>query len=381
VKALRILRVYHSGVVDEYRERERGLQALGHEVTLVCPPYWQEGGSRVHGSPAADLRVRVIPVRGREHPILFWYASRAFRQVVRELQPDIVDLHEEPYSLSVAAALHAVRRERPAAKVCLYSAQNILKRYPPPFRQLEAIALARAAACYPCSTEAGDVLRAKGYAGPLHVIPLGVSVPEAGHRHAPGPVVAGFLGRLEPYKGAQVALEAVARARAQGGDVRLEVLGSGPQEGELRALAARLGIEASVHFAGAVPQDEALRRISDLDVVLIPSLTMPGWKEQFGRVAAQAMAAGVPVLASASGSLPEVVGDARMLAAEGDDAAFAAKLLELAGSSALRAELGAQGRARARALFAWDSVAEDLDRMYRQVLAGDATDWSYVRAA
>jgi glycosyltransferase involved in cell wall biosynthesis len=206
-------------------------------------------------------------------------------------------------------------------------------------------------------------------------------VPEAGHRHAPGPVVAGFLGRLEPYKGAQVALEAVARARAQGGHVRLEVLGSGPQEGELRALAARLGIEASVHFAGAVPQDEALRRISDLDVVLIPSLTMPGWKEQFGRVAAQAMAAGVPVLASASGSLPEVVGDARMLAAEGDDAAFAAKLLELAGSSALRAELGAQGRARARALFAWDSVAEDLDRMYRQVLAGDATDWSYVRAA
>ena len=244
MSALKVVRVYHSAVVDEYRQRERQLrEGFGHDVHLVCPPRWSEGGSVVEARAADDLPVHVVDVRGRRHPILFWYAQRRFRRILREVQPDVVDLHEEPYSLSVAVALRAVRAEVPQAKVCIYTAQNIYKRYPWPIRWLEARALRRADACYPCSTEAGEVLRRKGFEGPLHVIPLGTSIPAEQKRHEPGPTVVGFLGRLEPYKGAHIAMRAVAAARAAGADARLEILGAGTQEPELHALARDLGIE------------------------------------------------------------------------------------------------------------------------------------------
>src|SRR5205823_4802934 len=162
----------------EYRQRERMLRDRhGHDVHLVCPPEWSEGGSVVRAGPGADVPVHIVPVHGRRHPILFWYSPRSLRRILQELQPDAVDLHEEPYSLAVASALRVVRRAVPHAQVCVYTAQNILKRYPPPFRQLERRALSRVAAAYPCSTEAGDVLRAKGYAGSVHTIPLGVTMP------------------------------------------------------------------------------------------------------------------------------------------------------------------------------------------------------------
>ena len=73
--------------------------------------------------------------------------------------------------------------------------------------------MTRANACYPCSRDAGEVLRRKGFTGPLHVIPLGVTIPPEPKRHSAGPAVVGFLGRLEPYKGAHVALRAFADRR------------------------------------------------------------------------------------------------------------------------------------------------------------------------
>ncbi len=368
--AVRVLRVYHSAVVDEYRERERLLRSRhGYDVHLVCPPAWPEGASVVQAAPDAEIPLHVVAVRGRTHPILFWYASRAFRRVLRSVRPDIVDLHEEPYSLAAAAALPAVRREAPQARICMYTAQNILKRYPPPFRQLERRALAATAAAYPCSSEAGEVLRAKGFAGALHVLPLGVSLPPARGSENGGCLRVGFLGRFVPEKGAGVAVRAFA-AGADGLDAELELLGAGPQEAELRELCGQLGVAERVSFPGAVSQAEALERISSYDALLVPSLTTAGWKEQFGRVAAQALAAGTAVVASDSGSLPEVLGGCGELAREGDPEDFAAKLAALLRDPARRAQLGERGRRRAAEELSWERVADGFDRMYREVLAG-----------
>jgi glycosyltransferase involved in cell wall biosynthesis len=370
VSAIRVLRVYHSAVVAEYRHRERLLAARhGYEVHLVCPPSWPEGGSVVEAAPDPQVPVHVVDVRGRRHPILFWYATAALRRLLRELRPDIVDLHEEPYSLAAAAALRAVRADAPDARVCIYTAQNILKRYPPPFRQLEGRALATAAAAYPCSTEAGEVLRAKGFTGALHVLPLGVTVePEPEEPRADGALRVGFLGRLVPEKGADVAVRAFALA-GDGLDARLEVVGAGPQEQELRELAGRLGVGARVAFPGALSQQRALERIRGYDALLVPSLSTPRGKEQFGRVAAQALAAGTPVVASDSGSLPEVLGGCGELAREGDAEDLADKLGRLLRDPARRAQLAARGRRRAVEELSWERVADGFDRMYRQVLA------------
>lgn len=373
VSRIRVLRIYHSAVVDEYRQREALLRSEhGYEVQLVCPPAWSEGGSVVTASRETAFPVHVIDVRGRQHPILFWYAQQVLRRVLREFQPHIVDLQEEPYSLAVTMALRAIRMEVPTARVCVYTAQNIRKRYPPPFAQLERRAMASVDAAYPCSTEAGEVLRAKGFTGALHVLPLGVSLgPEPVPRHTGLPLTVGFVGRLEPYKGGELAVRAFGLAAA-GIDARLEFVGAGSDEAHLRALAADLGLGDRVDFAGPVPQDEALARIRDFDVLLIPSLTTSSWKEQFGRVAVQAMAAGTPVLASRSGSLAEVVGDAGVLAREGDVGDFSSELGRLLRDPAHRQAVAVRGRHRAENQFGWERVVDGVHRMYEEILATGA---------
>jgi glycosyltransferase involved in cell wall biosynthesis len=288
------------------------------------------------------------------------------------VQPEIVDLHEEPYSVAAGAALRAIRIELPEAKVCIYTAQNLLaRRYPPPFSWIEQRVLTAAGAAYPCSIEAGDRLRRQGFRGAIHVLPLGVSLPAAVDRE-PGVVRVGFVGRLEPYKGGLIAvrafLEAAARATAE---ASLEVIGNGSQAEAMRREVENSGTADQVVFTGALPQDETLRRIAKMDVMLIPSLTTPTWKEQFGRVAVQAMAAGAVVIASDSGSLREVVGDSGVLVPEGDEEALAAALQALLDDPVGLATLRDSGRRRAAERFSWEAVAAGADRMYRELGAAD----------
>jgi glycosyltransferase involved in cell wall biosynthesis len=362
-----VLRLYHSAVVGEYRERERWLREKhGWDVHVVVPPAWPEGGSLVPADGGRGVPVHVVPVRGRRHPILFWYAGRPLRRLLRELRPALVDVHEEPYSLAAWFAVRAVDAAVPGTPVCVYTAQNIHKRYPLPFRAFERRVLDRAGAAYPCSSEAGGVLRRKGFVGPIHVIPLGVSPVDA-EAARNGRLRVGFVGRLVAAKGAHVALEAFARA-ADGLGARFEVVGAGPQEPELRSLVARLGVADRVDFTGFVPQTEALARIAAFDLLVVPSLSTARWKEQFGRVAAQALAAGTPVLASASGSLAEVLGDAGVLAREGDVDDWSGKLRALLRDDSRRADLAVRGRERAAERFSWECVADRVDAMYREVL-------------
>jgi glycosyltransferase involved in cell wall biosynthesis len=107
------------------------------------------------------------------------------------------------------------------------------------------------------------------------------------------PLTLAFFGRYVPYKGLDRTLEALAHARAQGSDVRLVLIGSGPEEPRLRALAAELGLAEAVRFEGQVPYGPALfERLRDVHAALSTPL-----REDTPRSAFDAMARGLPVLA------------------------------------------------------------------------------------
>lgn len=364
---MRVVRIYHSAVVDEYRQRERLLRLRhGRDVHVICPPEWSEGGIVVRPTADDEVPVHVVEISGRRQPNLFWYRVGAVQDILRMVRPEIVDLHEEPFSAAAGGVLMAMRRAAPGAKLCIYTAQNLPKRYPPPFSFIERAVLRRAGAAYPCSTEAGDRLRQHGFKGAIHALPLGVTIPPLPQR-AEGPPRVGFVSRLEPYKGGMLALRAFAAA-ASTTDAVMEVVGAGPEEEAMRGEVRAAGLEERVTFTGAVSQAEALRRIGGMDVVLVPSLTTRTWKEQFGRVPAQAMAYGAVVIASDSGSLCEVVDDAGILVPEGDQEALSGALVGLLNAPERLAELGERGRRRAEARFSWEAVAYGMDAMYRQLM-------------
>ena len=95
-----------------------------------------------------------------------------------------------------------------------------------------------------------------------------------------------------------------------------------------------------IRFVDAVPHDDVPKLFAGADVLVSPSRDVPGWTEQFGHILAWAMAAGVPIVGSRCGAIPEVVGDAGILVPQNDAAAIADALSRL-GDKALCAKPGA----------------------------------------
>lgn len=360
----RVVRIYHSAVVGAYRTRDRELRASGVDLWLIAPRRWNEGGRDVCLEQAAEEEPWVNAARtvGR-HPYRFVYDPRPIARALRRHRPVILDVHEEPASLAVAEVLVLRRVFAPDSRVTFYSAQNIAKRYPLPFRWVERWALRTARAVYCCNTEAAEVLRAKGFLGDTPVIGLGVDVERFSPKGAVSrdEFVVGYVGRLERHKGVDVLLRALTLLP----DVKAVVVGAGPAQAQLQAQAAPLG--PRVRFLDFIAHDQLPELYRSFDVVAIPSRTTARWKEQFGRVAVEAMASGVPVVASSDGSLPEVVGDGGILVPSDDAEALAAAIGRLRDDDDLRAMYAASAYAQARR-YAWTAIAQRHRRVYEDVL-------------
>jgi glycosyltransferase involved in cell wall biosynthesis len=357
-----VLRISHSGVVTAWRERERQLRKNGADLTLVAATRWEEGGSMVDFVPEGDEFA--VPVRtvGR-HPNAFLYDPRPLWRLLGSDEWDLIDLHEEPFGLAVAEVLFLRWLRAPTVPFIVSSAQNIDKRYPPPFRWFERWALRRASGAYTCSAEAGAILRRKGLDGELAQLPLGVDVERfrpADHPTPAGTLRVGFVGRLIPHKGVDVLLNAVAL------DDRLaaEVFGAGPEADRLAVLADRLGIRDRVTFHGYVDEEKIPDTYRQFDVLAVPSVPTSGWIEQFGRVVVEAQAAGVPVVASSSGALPDVVGDVGLLVPPADPPALRSALSRFLDEPGLWDRLRTAGIAGADR-YSWKSVAEAQMALYR----------------
>lgn len=367
-RPLRVLRVAHHAVVGAWRERERQLIRSGVDLTLVSANRWNEGGRDMDLDVAGDSFVLGVNTFG-SHPNAFFYDPRSLWRLFGE-EWDLIDLHEEPCATATAEILALLRLRRNTAPFVLYSAQNIPKRYPIPIRWTEQAALRRAAGAYVCNVEAGAILHDKGLRSSATLIGLGtdLSVFRPGLHEAPrSPLVVGYAGRLEAYKGVDVLLQAIAlHSNAQ-----LRIAGDGPERATLNELSASLGIEDRVAFLGHIgAQLPAFYR--ELDVLVVPSLPTKGWLEQFGRVVVEAMASGVPVVASRSGALPDVVGGAGILVEPNQPEQIVAALREVAEVTRWQ-KLRALGLGHCQQ-YSWESVAAQHRAFYDEVLNPPVVD-------
>jgi len=388
---MKVLRVSHSSVVEAWRERERELALHGADVRLVTAEVWNEGGVDVTTVPRPDEDVVVARTYGT-HPALFAMDPRPLWRELGE-DWDVLDLHEEPYALVTAEvlAVRALRRgwdrlrghdRAPSGTYVLYSGQNVDKRFPWPFSRLERLALRHMGGMYVCNLDAGRIARRKGATAPIELVPLGVD--DAVFSPAPGTppddadevrtgdaaIVVGYAGRFTAQKGIDVLLRAI----ADDARIALRLAGAGPEEPALRALAEPLGDR--VRFLGSLTTAELVEFYRDVDVLAIPSVDTPGLKEQFGRVAVEAMACGTPVIATRSGSLPEVVEGAGLVVPPSDAPALHDAIVRVGTDPRLAAELRASGLVRA-AECTWAGVARQQLDLYRRAVtehqhAGDA---------
>jgi glycosyltransferase involved in cell wall biosynthesis len=363
---IRLLTISHSYVVAGNRRlaHEMAVDGRGRwEVTAIAP-------ERLAGD-LRDVALEPIPgeactthglrMRLGRLPHLRRYDSGLRAHLAGPW--DVVHVWEEPY---VAACAQAAAAAPARARVVPATFQNIVKSYPPPFGSFERRVMERAAGWIAF----GETVREAQASKPLYaarrsrVIPPGVDVarfePDAAARtavrgrlgwHDDVPVV-GFLGRFVAAKGLGVlmrALEGVSRPW------RALVVGGGPMAPDLSAFAALR--PDRVRVVTDVAHDDVPEYLNAMDVLCAPSQTTPRWREQFGRMLIEAMACGVPVVASRSGEIPHVVGDAGLLVDEADVSRWSAAIDRVCVDQSLRRDLSGRGLARAHERYAWPVVA------------------------
>ncbi|MBW3605105.1 MAG: glycosyltransferase [Actinobacteria bacterium] len=303
--------------------------------------------------------------------------------------PDIVHAH---FWMSGAAALRARPPATPVVQT--FHALGVVKRRhqgtddPSPPQRLateRTIALSADRVIATCRDEVAELIALDADPAQIDVVPCGVDVdrftptgPRVPTRLAHRIVV---LGRLVCRKGvddvvralAQLAHDATADHRAVGRATELVIAGGPPPDrldtsGEvrrLRGIATELGVADRVTFCGAVSHDDVPGLLRSADVVVCAP-----WYEPFGIVPLEAMACGVPVVATAVGGMLDSVvhGRTGLHVPSHDPGAIASALRRLLTDTDLRRRMGRAGRRRATTHFGWPAVAAETRRSYRRCL-------------
>ena len=193
-------------------------------------------------------------------------------------------------------------------------------------------------------------LIASAHAAPEPVVPLPFDKSQKDF-------VVGFAGRICAEKGWHVLLDAVDRLPA---NFKVVLAGGGPEGDELQERIQKSNLSKRATYFGLLSKSDLWRFYALLDCLAVPSLTTPQWAEQFGGVLAAAMAMGVPIVGSDSGSIPEVVGPAGLIVPEGDAQSLAAAIRRLDQESDLLEEFSLAGRNRFSAEFSISAYARKI---------------------
>jgi phosphatidyl-myo-inositol alpha-mannosyltransferase len=341
------------------------LRKRGHEVLVLAPGH----GSEVRGGGAAHPSVRLVgravrvPFQGTVAPICFSaHSARLIRSALRSFRPDLVHAHE-PFSPSTAMLATLWSRSPVVATFHAFSERSVLYSVAAPFlrpvwrRIRVGIAVSEAAATFVAAR----------FRDSLRVIPNGCDLELfAGGRPRedlpPGHRIL-WVGRLDEQKGFPVAVRAFAALAAEFPDLIFVVVGEGRDRGAVSALAPEIRRRALL--AGSVPHPDLPGYFAGADAFVAPALG----QESFGIVLVEAMAAGVPVVASDIPGYQEVIRRDvdGLLVPPKDPDALARAVRRVLTDPALAARLREGGRARAER-FRWDVVIEEIEAAYQDAL-------------
>jgi glycosyltransferase involved in cell wall biosynthesis len=361
----------------------RCLDAQGHRQTVLT--------SRLAGPRRTDRLGRSAHVHRSGLPISrlrqLWALTALPRALRRRPSDgagpvDVVHAHQgEDLATLLLARLAARRHGCPLVVTLHCSVGHTVRGRSPRARllrtlggALERSTLADADAVVVLTGRAASALQGDGVpAGRISTIPSGFDpglfatagddLPDDVFPDAGRPRI-GYVGRLAAQKRADLLVRAFGRMRQP---ASLIVVGDGPERDRVRRLAVASPRAGRITMTGFVEHSAVPAVLASLDVLVLPSVY-----EEMGSVLVEAMVAGLPVVASDVGGIPEVVrqGETGLLVPPGDVAALTEALDRLAADPELRSRLAAGARTRSRS-YSWPHLAARVAGVYRQVLARD----------
>jgi phosphatidyl-myo-inositol alpha-mannosyltransferase len=345
------------GVQTHVRELSDRLAGRGHETAVIAPV---RGAATLPGVRAVGRPVD-IPYNASNAPIdpRPWH-RRQVRRALEDLRPDVVHAHEP---LTPSTSMWATLESRAPVVATFHSGASralLFDLAAPLLRRVARRLAARIAVSQAAAAFVGERIP-----GEVEIVPNGVDVDRFA-RAAPADLGPGtkllFLGRLDRRKGFPVAVSAFARLAARRPDLHLVVIGDGPDRAALSTLPPSL--RERVRMLGPVPNARIPPYLAACDLYLGTSVG----GESFGIVLVEAMAAGLPVVASRVAGYTEVARDdaESLLVPPADPAALAAAAARVLDEPGLANRLRAAGRERART-YDWSVVIASIEEVYARV--------------
>jgi glycosyltransferase involved in cell wall biosynthesis len=370
-RPLRVLFVNFSYVIDVYQRKLELASRIGNvEIGVLAPREWKmREWNKTFTLQAHYPGFRLFPanvwfLNGVQGGHL--YPLTAILKAILTFKPDILQVEQEVFALvTFQMALIARIFKIPLVVFCW---ENMDKKFSFIRQFTRKFVFDTARMINPGNEEAAKLMRKWGYRGTIEVMPqLGVDT-ELFHPLSETKkerlFSIGYIGRLVPEKGIDLIFRAAKELKDKGHDFKVIIAGSGPEEDSLLQLADQLQLTNQIVWLGSYPYKDVPLAISEMDVLVLPSRTLPGiWKEQFGHVLVEAMAMGIPVIGSSSGSIPGVIGRADLVFLENDAHGLASILEKMIVNQPWRDQLSHYGLTRVSKEFSHEIVAEKMIRL------------------
>ena len=352
------------------RERVLSLRARGHDNHIVCAD-----GPYVRPLRAAGIPVATVPIPRGLNPVLLAWSLVRIWTVLRRVKPDVVHTH-----CSVPGIVGRLAARLAGVPVVVHTVHGFaFHRDSRGVMPALAIAVERLAGRLTdllLSQNREDMARALDHRivtpERLRWIGNGIALerfaPETPRPEAGGPVIITCVARLEPVKNHLLLLEAARLLKDRDRRFELWLVGDGQGRARYRSTCAAWGLGSHVHFLGY--RDDVPHVLAKSDIGTLTSL-----KEGIPRAVLEAMAAGLPVVATDVTGTREVVrdGDTGLLVPPHDAPGLAAALERLIDDPALRERMGARGREVVRSGFDEAEIVRNLERVYAETLRSRAS--------
>jgi len=357
---VKVLFVSHSSVLKSHQQKLEILrEKYGHDITLVTPASWPEAGQDVPAYTGGKIRYKTggtVMIRSK---LLHFYLNA--QALIGDIQPDVVHVEEEPFSPSCWNFVSAAKKD--GNKVLFFTWENIERKHNPVYTYFDNYCIKNSNAAICGNAEGKTILEKKGFKGPLEVIPqYGVNLGDFIDRKiqpAKNQYNIAYIGRLAPEKGIETITSALRNTKG----LKLHIAGSGDIE-RVRDSASAMGLADKAEIHGSIDREKIPEFLAGMDMLILPSLTTPVWKEQFGRVLIEAMAAKVPVIGSDSGEIPNVIGDAGLVFKEARSLDLASKIMSLVSDEKLYMQCVKRGYERVKANYTNEVIAGKINGFY-----------------
>ncbi|MED5579300.1 MAG: glycosyltransferase family 4 protein [Nitrospinota bacterium] len=368
---MRILIISHAYSIPMWLEKIQELaKNPSLEISVLTPEvFWDSNRKSVtypekNESYSLYTGKVMFPSRVTGH-----FYIRGLKNAIRETNPDIIHLEEEPWS-NVAAQLHLIKKIYILKfKLIVFSWENLDLNLRKIYKITENFTLRNA-----------DILIAGGITSKERLLRKGARpesirvLPQFGldtdlfkpaiqnEKNETFTII--YIGRIMHLKGVDIAIKAFKNLK---GKWKAIFVGSGNMKNEIINLSKKLSLQDRIEFIEWVDHYEIPTYLRKAHVLILPSRTTIHWAEQFGHCLIEAMSAGIVPIGSDTGEIPHVIGNEGFVFPEEDHNSLQNAIQKLMDNPALLNKLAIAGREKALKQFSWEYIAAKTYEYYKEL--------------